>query len=467
MKKVIALFLALSMLVLLFPSCNKNKEPINDVNEALDTSKDITLKICGPWEACKAIENASVGFGEKYPNCQVEYEFVQNYQESIINRLENSPDSIDLFICGGIQEGSDYLPYAEELYSHESLDLSQTNKAIMNNSTYHNKDKSERRCIYSIPFGGDVRGMYVNKTLLSSLGLSVPTNVNELLDDCEKLKEAGYVPMNGNPLIFSQSLLYPYVCNLIAHSDNYKETYREINKCEEGISKLFEKPLELCYILTENNYYNYKYVETEKKMFTDNSNEGCARYFFNVLDDGNGFEKKDDVGDVAFMPGILSQKQAMDTIKEDYHSKIDYEFIMSPVSDEGGFAYISPGQGIAVNKHSQNVDWAVEFLDFIFESKENTVFAKDMNYIPNIADSFGFVGDNYGIPDERITDVGKATFDYDFYSIIVASLLEISKGNNPKYMDTDENGNPVMYSLEYYMQNLENAFAGQREGKAG
>ena len=55
------------------------------------------------------------------------------------------------------------------------------------------------------------------------------------------------------------------------------------------------------------------------------------------------------------MPGAMSLKGVMAKVKEDYHSNIDYEFILSPVGDEGGFAYLSPAAGLAVNKNSTNV----------------------------------------------------------------------------------------------------------------
>lgn len=458
MKKMLNVSLVFMLLAsTLCTSCGKQAQ-----NSNLNTSETVTLTLCGPWTEWKAIESVSQKFTEKYPNCTIEYEYLQNYDESIVTRLDSSPDTVDLFLCQSIQEGSDKLPYALELFSQKGLDLSDTNEALIKNYTYKNADTEAEKQIYAIPLGGEIRGLYVNKTLLQSVGLEVPANREELLTDCQTLLDAGYIPMNGNPGVYGQRLMYPYVCNLIANSDDYDATYQRVNDCEEGVSELFREPMKLLYEMTEKGYYNYKYVETQNNMFIDTSDEGQARDFFHIIADGDDYKKVDDIGTVAFLPGTLAQNTTMEKIKEDYHSEIDYEFILAPVCDEGGFAYVSPAKGIAVNKNSSNVDWAVEFIDFLFEKNVNQEYAKEDNYIPNIEDSFDNIQDTFEVPKEQISDLGQATFDYDFYGIINDSMINITKANNPKYMDVDEKGNPVMYSFDYYMNQLEAAFAAQR-----
>lgn len=84
-------------------------------------------------------------------------------------------------------------------------------------------------------------------------------------------------------------------------------------------------------------------------MFTDTSNEGYARYFLNIDGEEGSYVKKDDVGAAAFMPSLIYLASTIEQMKSDYHNKIEYEFVLSPVSEEGGFAYLSPAHGIAVN----------------------------------------------------------------------------------------------------------------------
>lgn len=110
------------------------------------------------------------------------------------------------------------------------MDLSGTYEGLIQNFTVKEEDSSH---LYAVPFGAEVRGMYVNTTLLTSLNIEVPTNREEFLEACKKLKEAGYVPIQGNPGATPQQLFYPSICNSIANADNYKELHNKINNKEK------------------------------------------------------------------------------------------------------------------------------------------------------------------------------------------------------------------------------------------
>ena len=458
MKKLICLITSVGMLAATATGCGNNEK-----TKSGDTSskvEDITLTVAGPWDDCAAVENASVAFSKKYPNCHIEYEYIQNFDENLPKRLAGDEDKIDLYLTNNIQKGSELLDYSLEFSSlGDTLDLSHTYEGLITNFKLQSADEADKDKFYSIPLGAEIRGMYVNKTLLDSLDIAVPQNKDELFAACQTLVDNGYIPLQGNPGIFSQELLYPYVCNLIANSDNYEETYKKVDSREDGISEMFREPMEFMYTAVEKGYYNYKYVENNLGLCLDISNEGSALDFFNIIADEDGnYSKKDDVGQIAFMPLYRSIGSAMEKTKDDYHSKIEYEFILCPVSDEGGYAYMSPGRAIAVNKNSDYLDESVEFINFIFEEKENITFCDDLGLVPNTENAFDIVTEEYDVPKSNISQLGQVTFSYDFYDVIFQSLLEISKANNPKYMNTDENGNSVMYPFSYYMDNFENRF---------
>ena len=452
--KIIIIMLAGCLLL----GCTKGSQK----NENLDTSQNVKLVIGGPWEDLRALEVIGQEFSEKYPNCTIEYEYVQDYYESLKKRMDGNTDALDLFFTNNIQENSPMLPYALDLYASDTkLDLSDTYEGLITNFTYMNADETAKPQIYAIPIGGELRGMYVNKTLLDSMQLKVPQNQQELLDACQVLFEQGYVPMNGNPGLFAQQILYPYVSNLIVNSSDYQATYDRINQCDESISELFREPMQFMYTLMEKKYYNYKYVETELGMFTDTSNEGLARDFFHIVSDENGgYVKRDDTGTVAFMSGTMSMESVMAKTREDYHSQIEYEFILAPVSEEGGYAYLSPAHGLAINKNSQQIDGAMEFMNFFFEKSTNKKFAEEYGIISNTNDAQKYIEKKYDIKANHFSQLGQVTFDYGFYDIIATSLMEVSKGNNLKYMK-DEG---TLYDFEYYMERLKLRFEEQRAG---
>jgi ABC-type glycerol-3-phosphate transport system substrate-binding protein len=455
MKKKLALLLAGAVLVTSFVACTKETEKKQEPLE------EVTLTVAGPWPDCEAIDLAASGFEDKYPNCHIEYEYVQDFDENMIKRLTADEEELDMFLSSNIQKTSKYFPYALDFSTVEDqVDLSNTFDGLIDNARLQSTDVDEQEQIYAIPLGAEVRGMFVNVSLLDSLNIKVPTNREEFLSACETLKQAGYIPLQGNPGTMGQQFLYPYICNMIANAEDYDSTYAMINERQEGVSELFRDPMEFLYLLMEKGYYNYKYAETELGLFMDVSNEGMARDFMNIAanEDGN-YEKSDDgVGQIAFMPGQQSLESSIQKIKEDYHSDIEYKFILSPVGEDGGYAYMSPGRAIAVNKNSLNMEWTLKFVNYLISEEGNKVFCHAMGFIPNTKDAFDIAMKQFDIPKNHISQLGQVTFNYDFYTIIYTSLLNISKGNNPKYMKTNEDGTTELYSLEYYMKQLEEQF---------
>lgn len=435
------------MMLVCFSACK--------AQDASVATENVTIRIAGDMSEFKAIENMAAQFSKENPGYTVEYEYLQNYAESLPKRLTEDEDSIDLFITSNIQAESENLSFALELYSAgDALDLSETFPGLIKNFEYHgNTEKAE---IYSLPLGAEIRGMFVNKTLLASLGLEVPENREELLNTCKVLLENGYTPLQGNPGKFAQTLLYPYICNGIANAENYDEIYNTVNKHETGVSEIFRDPMNLMYECMSNNYYNYKYIENKYNIFLDPSVDMYTRSFFNISEDD---EKIDDLGIAAFMPAQMSMQNDMAKAKEDYHSEIDYEFILSPVGEDGGYAYMSPSEAIAVNKNSGKTDAAIKFLSYIMKAENNEKLCSDMGLIPNTENALEIMGEKFDVPADRMAQLGQVTFDYDFYEVINSTLVDISKGNNPKYMKEKSDGSYELYDFEHYMEGLESSFA--------
>lgn len=448
-KQIVSFILALIFTLTAFAGC-ENPAPGQNESEPAPETEPVKLRFAGPWEDIKALEVTAKAFNDKYPNCTVEYEYIQDYYANLEKRLASGEDTIDLFISNNIQSDSPLLPYTLDLYSAEGLDLSHTFEGLLYNFEF--RSESDTKQLYSVPFGAEMRGMYVNKTLLASLGIEVPQTLSELNEACRVLSENGYIPLHANPGTFAQQLMYPYICSIIANNEDYEGVYKAIDSREAGIGSLFAKPMEILYSFIENNYYNYKYVENELKLFTDTSNEAYARYFLNIGETDGTFEKIDDKGIIAFMPSTMSLESVMEKTKSDYHSEIEYEFILAPVSEEGGFAYLSPTHGIAVNKNSENAEWAIKFLDFLFEPENNELFAENYHVIPNTKDALSLISERFDIPENHICELGQVTFSYDFFSEINTCIIDVSKGNNPKYMDKD---GTALYPLEHYTDELE------------
>lgn len=260
--------------------------------------------------------------------------------------------------------------------------------------------------------------------------------------------------------------MYPYVANLIANASDPDAIRAKINACEEGVEELFKEPLERLYDLVQKYYYNYGYAEANLGNFLDGTGAQACYSFFNIRQDATSglYAKADDLGNVPFLPWTYSLKATMEKTKVDFESNIDYDFILSPVGDEGGFGYLSPSNWIALNKNSNEKSWAIEFLNYLFSSVGNPIYADSAHLVPNSSDARDFIKRTFSVPSSRIADVGQASFNYDFYSLIKTALVAIAKSNREKtpYMSQNSDGSWSAYPFSYYLDNLKQAFASQR-----
>ena len=440
-------------------------------NPALDVSREVELRIGSGKETWPEMDEVIAKFEEVYPNCSISCEYIEEYSTNLELRLKQADQRIDIFRTTNIQPTTSagvYKDYCVNLISEESaaiLDLSHCYKGLVDNFRYTGAENTQ----YAVPYGGEMRGMYVNTTLLDSLGLKTPTNRAELLECCAVLYDAGYIPLQSSYDTFAQQLLYPYICNCIVNGGAYEETYAAIENIDAGISELFRDPYTFLYGLVEKGYFDYDRVKRELGYTFDGS-EGKARDFLNVIQVADGvYEKQDDVGKIAFLVDTQSFEGSLAKEKENYHSAIEYEFILSPVGEDGGCAYLSPSDALAVNKSSNNVDWALEFLNFFFQPEVTREFAAWSNKIPNTADALL----SYNVDESHISDVGQVTFGYTFYKTVTTPMMGgyedmpgISKLNDPKLMVENADGTrSLAYTVEDYLERLESELQAVKAGR--
>lgn len=465
---ILSLVICLSY-VFTLSGCGKEKEDEGyQKNKSLNTSEKVTLRIASNQQTWPEMDNVIAKFEKIYPNCTVVCEYIEEFNSNIGTRLAQDENKIDIFKTLNIQESTEYKDYTLNLISEESkktLKLTDTNSGLVDNFKYTSAEDTQ----YAIPYGGEMRGMYVNSTLLKKLNLKVPTNRAELLNCCEVLKKAGYIPIQSDVATFAQQFMYPYICNSIVNGGKYSEMYKAIENIEPGISEYFRDAYAFLYDIVEKDYFNYKKV-TEELGYTFDGKDGKARDFLNVVKvSGDEYKKQDDVGKIAFMIDTQSFGLNLSKTKSDYHSEIEYEFIVSPVGQDGGYAYLSPADGLAVNNKSDHIDWSLEFLNFFFTHDVNKEFAKQSGKIPNTSDALV----EYNIPSNRTSDVGQVTFSYGFYKVVTTPMLggyddmvSISKMNAKKYMKDNGDGTySIAFTLDDYIARLEEEFKKIKESR--
>lgn len=483
---VIAALLLVSLLLCLFacapasqPAVQTAPQPVApapaDPKAVENTEPPVTLRIGSCWSDCRALEWAAAAFKEAYPNCTVVYEYLQgDYNETLLERMQSEGDDrIDLFVTTtNIQEGHALVDSALDLMSREDLDLSEAFPSLIENYKYIEPDGSPATKLYAIPLGAQMRGLFINVSLLKQVGIEkTPANQAELLSACAKLKEAGYIPFHGDPGVFAQQLLYPWICNQVANAPDYQKAYTLVNTRDIAGTELFRDIYDFMYTLVENEYYDYYYAANTLDLCKNSATETYARSLLNIVEikdaegEGTGeYAMAEGVGQVAFMPSAISSKPIIDQMKEDYHSDTEYVFVPAPVGKDGGYVYLSPADAIGVNKYTEKAVWAVRFLDFLFKQENNEHFAELFSVMPNTKDAFSYISSLYDVPADHISELGQATFDWSFYRTLtrsakddVRALPAISRANAPDNLDP---ATKKIYPFEHFWAQFQAEFTG-------
>lgn len=473
MKRAISFVISILAIIPL-TSCSPTSGREDVINPNLDLTKNISLNIVGRFESFPAIDLAAEKFHKKYPNATITYEYMANYTNTttgLAARLAEKPESVDLFITDRVTVNNAFLPYSLDIMTKvgNGFSLEDTFSPLVDNFVLD--DGTEVKKLPSIPLGGDMRGLFVNKSLLAKYNIAIPSNRSDLIASFITLKGLGCSPIFGNPSSVAQQLYYPYIVNRITSSSDYQATWEKVNNADEAeVLRICDPIFRDVYSNMTNYWYDY---DGDRNKYNDldifNSSDKTMKAFFNVFND----IKQEGCGDIAYFPSSLASKPDFDRIKKDYAPDIDFDFIPAPVGENGGFSYISPSTGIAINKNGTNVDWSVEFLDYIFCRNINIAFSEQVSLLPNVVDLLEYSSKKLEIPLDRISHLGQATFKYNFFSVVNSKFLSpTSKGNNKKYMiktqvETDpETGEPIyeysFYSYDYYLETFKTELAKHR-----
>lgn len=397
--------------------------------------------------------------------------------------------------------------YFYNFAADDEIDFSDTTSDITDNYRHERTDDAGNEIVYqySYPLGGETRGVFVNKTLLDSYGLTVPTNYTELIACCDALKQEGLIPIQGGGDTAAYGLGLAPAANAVVHDETALEAMKA---AEPRVSKEFEPTLNKLYEIATKRYFDYKAVE-ESGFFLKTSEMGQAESFLGLQTDKTTFEivkPENNYGYVAFLPYISSSETVIQSLIDEYSLDTEIEFICSPLNDEGTNSpvYITPYYGLCANKNSENLIWIREFTNFLFQEENNLIYAEDASIIPNTKNALQYTADKYSADVEKdITLCGQIRFsdEYNGYSPLADALKNVLKCSAQKYMinlnkdadgniqyETDEDGNEILYlgngettvsrddigeeddampgyafcTLDYYLELLEEKFSAYR-----
>lgn len=376
LKRVLAMILTLSMVVLVFSACgtsNANSQSSGDTNASGESSTENTatsdngetqtIKVGCTTQTLTWLQPVMDDYNSSQSKYKVEAIEVTNGSDMYtkMTMMMQSPKTCpDIMMEDGFMINSDVA--AGKLMALDDVladwdELSQFVPAILEGS------KSTDGKLYAVPISTDTQGIYYNKKLLEAIGISTPwqpKNWAEIIDVAKKLKDANSATEDFIPMFMYASKTTP----------------------EETSMRTFQ----LLLSGTEGNYPEQIYDKESGNWIVDSEK---LLQVFNFINDIFNVEK------VSEPASFAAQQNVGDTIVSDYmkNEKIGLYFTGSwtmgafgpngqyswdEATDTWGFANVptrnggdpayttmSGGWTWAIPANANNKDGAVEFIKIL------------------------------------------------------------------------------------------------------
>ena len=355
MKKLLRVLFVLCMVfMLLLQGCGSQKKAGTPFAPKYDKDTEFSLTVAGSYGNFESLEAEFERFYEYYPNANLQYVTMDDYNNVISSALLNS-EPPDIFTTNSSMIGNemyDDMFKACEVLSDPSVGI---DYSCIRDSLIRTTDSDN---VVMLPIFTTSYGMLVNMDIFEKEGLKVPNNYNELMDVCAKLKSAGYEsPMMGTDKFSGSGLFncfaYPmFAYNVVNNSDKVDA----LNDLEPSSGELMRPSLERL-----NEFVNSDCIDLAKcqEEITDEYDSVIMRFF-----EGNV--------PMMFATGDVVSGTAKRESKSDAFSAhpFKYRFFVAPAGDDGGYFINSISICFSVNKNSRNIDMANEFMRFLISEKE-------------------------------------------------------------------------------------------------
>ena len=389
MKKIMCIFLSVltAMELASCGSVNQNTSTDQGFKPSLDASTKCHIYVAGGYDNFEALEAEFDRFNEYYPNVELTYTKIDDYN-NMIGTVLNGNDAPDIYVnyswMYGREQYQSSIDHAEDL-SDPSLGLDLD--CIRGNILL----KTDDGTLPMVPVFSNTYGMLVNNDLFEKEGLKVPTTYAELVEVCNAFREKGYeYPIMGfsneeKTSLFTLSI-YPYFCGTVAQD---AQAVENLNSLDPSAGEYIRPALE----------------KTAQFM-----NDGCVD-----LDACDDIENNYDAVILRFFEGDVPMMTASgDTVsgtkKRESRSEafianpFDYTFVPIPMSDDGAVFLDMSNLQFSVNKDSENLQMANEFMRFLITSAELNNMAQEKGLMSPTKDlSFNSMYAAFGaVPESRI-----------------------------------------------------------------
>ncbi|MBQ3321548.1 MAG: carbohydrate ABC transporter substrate-binding protein [Firmicutes bacterium] len=389
MKKIMYMLLAVVMILGLSACGSEQQEAATKegFSPSLDTSTECQITVAGGYDNFEALEAEFDSFNEYYPNVELMFTKVDDYN-NMIGMVLDGNDAPDIYVnyswMYGREQYQSSIDHAENLADPElGLDLDCIRSNIML--------KTSDDTLPMVPVFANTYGMLVNSSLFEKEGLSIPKTYEEMVEVCKAFREKGYEnPVMGFTNEETTSLFtlaaYPFFCETVADD---AEAVKKFNALEPSAGEYMRPTLE-----KTAQFLNDCGVNLDACAEIGDNYEAVILRFFE--------------GDVPMM--FCSGDTVSGTKKRESQSEafiansFEYTFVPVPMSDEGVSFLDMPNLQFSVNKDSANLDMANEFMRFLITPQELNEMAQNKGLMSPTKDlSFNSMYAAFGeIPESRV-----------------------------------------------------------------
>ena len=389
MKKTIFILLAVLTVTGLI-ACVPGKQEANtgtDFRPALNSSVKGHINVAGSYDNFEALENEFNRFNEYYPNVELEYTKIDDFN-NMIGTVLNGNEAPDIYVnhswMYGRDQYKDSIDHAEDLSDPAlGLDLS----CIRSNILLKTDDGS----LPMVPVFSSTYGMLVNNDLFKKEGLNVPSDYRELVSVCASFRDKGYKsPVMGFCAQEKTSLFtlasYPFFCSTL---ENDEEAVAKLNALDPSAGEYMRPTLRKI-----EQFLNDGCVDLDTCAAIENNYDAVILRFF-----------EGDVPMMACSGDAVSGTRKRENLSEAFiENPFSYTFMPIPISDEGAYFLDMPNLQFSVNKESKELDIANEFMRFLITSDELNEMAKNKGLMSPTKDlSFNSMYAAFGnVPKDRI-----------------------------------------------------------------
>ena len=377
-------------MILSLAACGSKKQEAaveEGFKPSLDTSTGCHLVIAGGYDNFEALEAEIDNFNDYYPNAELVYTKVDDYN-NMIGTVLNGNDAPDIYVNYSWMYGRDQyrssIDHAEDLTDPKlGLDLD----CIRSNIIL----KTDDGTLPMVPVFSNTYGMLVNKSLFEKEGLSVPTTYRELVDVCDAFRKKGYEdPIMGFTQQETTSLfsltIYPFFCETVA---NDAEAVKKLNSLDPSAGEYLRPSLEKI-----QQFLSDSGVDLDACDEIENNYDAVILRFF-----------EGDIPMMACSGDTVSGTKKRESRSEAFIANpFTYTFVPVPMSDEGSVFLDMSNLQFSVNKDSAEKDMANEFMRFLITPRELNRMAQNKGLMSPTKDlSFNSIYAAFGdIPESRI-----------------------------------------------------------------